>query len=129
MTIPIPQFGQGASWSNRNHEKAKWFPNYEGIIQPHFAEINWDEVIIIAHNAMFDGAILSWRYGIKPRMIVDTMSMSRAIDGVGVRHSLRACAERYGLGEKGTEVLNALGKQLNDSYCQELWSLKLHRYV
>ena len=103
-----------------NDEKAKWFPNYEGIIQPHFAEINWDEVIIIAHNAMFDGAILSWRYGIKPRMIVDTMSMSRAIDGVGVRHSLRACAKRYGLGEKGTEVLNALGKQLRDFSTSEL---------
>jgi DNA polymerase len=69
---------------------------------------------------MFDGAILSWRYGIKPRMIVDTMSMSRAIDGVGVSHSLRACAKRYGLGEKGTEVLNALGKQLRDFSTSEL---------
>tara|TARA_R100001082_G_C4355136_1_gene156477 strand:- start:198 stop:1784 length:1587 start_codon:yes stop_codon:yes gene_type:complete len=73
---------------------------------------------------MFDAAILSWRYGVKPKIIADTMSMSRAIDGVTAKHSLKACSERYGIGIKGTEVLNALGKHL-----QDFTSLELKRYA
>jgi DNA polymerase len=37
--------------------------------------------------------------------------MGRAVHGVEVSGSLKALAERYNLGEKGTEVLNALGKR------------------
>ena len=48
------------------------------------------------------------------------MSMARAIDGVGVKHSLKACTERHGLGAKGSEVLNAIGKQLRDFLPDEL---------
>jgi hypothetical protein len=64
----------------------------------------------LAHNTLFDGAILNWRFGINPRAWLDTLCMGRAIHGVEVGGSLKALAERYGLGEKGTEVLNALGK-------------------
>jgi DNA polymerase I - 3''-5'' exonuclease and polymerase domains len=46
--------------------------------------------------------------------------MSRAIDGVTAKHSLKACNERYGIGPKGIEVLNALGKQLLDFNPSEL---------
>ena len=97
-----------------NDQKPQWFPNFSDNIETHFSEIDWDKAIIVAHNAMFDGAILSWRYDVHPRIIVDTMSMSRAIDGVNAKHSLKFCSERYGIGEKGTEVLNAIGKQLRD---------------
>ena len=37
--------------------------------------------------------------------------MGRALHGVEVGGSLKALAERYNLGEKGTEVLNAIGKR------------------
>jgi DNA polymerase len=37
--------------------------------------------------------------------------MGRALHGVEVGGSLKALTERYGLGEKGTEVVNALGKR------------------
>ena len=97
-----------------NDQKPQWFPNFSDNIETHFSEIDWDKAIIVAHNAMFDGAILSWRYDVHPKIIVDTMSMSRAIDGVNAKHSLKFCSERYGIGEKGTEVLNAIGKQLRD---------------
>jgi len=103
-----------------NDGKAEWFANYSGAIKHHLAEVDWGNTILIAHNAMFDAAILSWRYGVKPKIIADTLSMSRAIDGVNAKHSLKFCSERYGIGEKGTEVLNALGKQLRDFSEQEL---------
>ena len=103
-----------------NNQKTKWFPNYSGEIEAHFAEVDWSNTIVVAHNAMFDGAILSWRYGVRPKILLDTMSMSRAIDGVTAKHSLKACSERYGIGQKGSEVLNALGKQLRDFSPSEL---------
>ena len=56
---------------------------------------------------MFDGAILAWRYGIKPKAWFDTMCMARALHGVETSASLKAVAERYGVGVKGTEVHNA----------------------
>ena len=103
-----------------NKSKSQWFPNYSDDIESHFSGIDWDKTALVAHNALFDAAILSWRYGIRPKLIVDTMSMARAIDGVGVKHSLKACTERHGLGVKGSEVLNAIGKQLRDFLPDEL---------
>ena len=103
-----------------NDKKAQWIPNYSDELVSHFAELDWGNAIVVAHNAIFDGAILSWRYGVRPKMLLDTMSMSRAIDGVTAKHSLKACSERYGIGQKGSEVLNALGKQLRDFSEEEL---------
>ena len=42
--------------------------------------------------------------------LADTLSIGRAIHGVEVSGSLKALAERYGVGQKGTEVLDAKGK-------------------
>lgn len=69
---------------------------------------------------MFDGAILSWRCGIRPKALADTMLMSRALFGTEVSHSLKAISERYGVGEKGDEVLSALGKRRQDFTAEEL---------
>jgi DNA polymerase len=69
---------------------------------------------------MFDMAILSWRYGIHPKKIADTLSMARAIHGTEVGGSLAALATYYGLGEKGTEVVNALGKRRIDFSDEDL---------
>lgn len=75
------------------------------------SSFNWDNAMVLAHNTMFDGAILHWRFGIRPRVWLDTLCMGRALHGVEVGGSLKALAERYNLGEKGTEVLNAIGKR------------------
>ncbi len=107
-----------------NDREVQWFPNHSNEIEDHFAGIDWGKTILVAHNAMFDAAILSWRYGVKPKIIADTMSMSRAIDGVTAKHSLKACSERYGIGIKGTEILNALGKHL-----QDFTPIELKRYA
>jgi DNA polymerase len=64
---------------------------------------------VLAHNSIFDGAILNWVYGIKPKVWFDTLSMGRALHGTEVGGSLAVLAKYYELGEKGTEVVNALG--------------------
>jgi DNA polymerase len=68
---------------------------------------------------MFDGAILSWRYGVKPKVWFDTMNMGRALHGVETGASLRALSERYGIGQKGFEVLAAKGKRRADFTAEE----------
>ena len=69
---------------------------------------------------MFDGAILSWLFDIRPRVWVDTLCIARAVHGVEVGGSLKALAERYTVGAKGTEILNALDKRRLDFTDDEL---------
>src|SRR5512135_1615076 len=68
---------------------------------------------VLAHNTLFDGAILSWIFGIKPLFWLDTLSMGRAMFGTK-GNSLEALAERYNLQKKGTYVINAMGKHRED---------------
>lgn len=79
-----------------------------------------DKNLVVAHNAMFDMAILSFIFDIRPKAIADTLSMARAIHGTEVGGSLAKLAEHYNLGMKGTEVLNALGKHRIDFTAEEL---------
>lgn len=75
---------------------------------------------VICHNMPFDGAILSWRLGIRPRFLIDTLSMARALYGNHVSNSLDALTRRLGVGIKGHEVQSALGKRLEDFSPSEL---------
>ena len=84
------------------------------------SRIDWSNAAILCHNTMFDGAILSWRYGVKPKAWFDTLCMARAIHGVEKSASLKALAETYEVGKKGDEVINALGKRLVDFTKEEL---------
>ena len=92
-----------------NDERCVWVTGTNEHIQKVLDTLPWDDSLVLAHNTMFDGAILSWRYGIKPKGWLDTMSMGRALHGVDQSVSLKAMAERYVVGEKGTEVGNAVG--------------------
>lgn len=83
------------------------------------ARAPWDETAVLAHHAHFDGLILSHHNGVKPAFWFDTLSMARAVDGVEVGGSLKKQAEKYNLGAKGTEVVNALGKRRRDFLPQE----------
>lgn len=92
-----------------NDERCVWVTGNNAYIQKVLDTLPWDTSLVLAHNTMFDGAILSWRYGIKPKGWLDTMSMGRALHGVEASVSLKAMAERYGVGVKGDEVMNAVG--------------------
>lgn len=69
-----------------------------------FASIDWDTTAVACQNTMFDAAILSWRYGVSPCFVFDTLSMGRALRGVEVGNSLKKLAEFYGLPPKGNAV-------------------------
>jgi DNA polymerase len=92
-----------------NDERCVWVTGTNEHIQKVLDTLPWDDSLVLAHNTMFDGAILSWRYGVKPKGWLDTMSMGRALHGVDASVSLKAMAERYMVGQKGTEVGNAIG--------------------
>jgi DNA polymerase len=91
----------------------QWLADDEAI-KKFFAFIDWENHAVLCHNTLFDGAILAFKYGVKPGFWFDTLSMARALHGLNAGGSLKALALRYGLGEKGDEVINALGKRRVD---------------
>lgn len=103
-----------------NDAEPAWFSGTHGKIKEFLAQFNWANSAVLAHNMMFDGAIMSWRFGIRPKALFDTLCMARAIHGVEKSASLKALAENYEVGEKGTEVLDAKGKRRSDFAPEEL---------
>ena len=102
--------GTATEWASGTHEQ----------IQDYLNSFDWSDVMLLCHNTMFDGAILDWKFGIRPKVYADTMCIARAIHGVETSASLRAVSEKYGIGEKGTEVVQALGKRREDFTDAEL---------
>jgi len=101
-----------------NDGPAVWVSGTHKQIKKHLDLYDWDNSVAIAHNAMFDMAILNWHFDIRPKRIVDTLSMARALGQPSV--SLATLSKVYGVGEKGTEVGSALGKRRIDFTDDEL---------
>lgn len=97
-----------------NDGDAEWFSGTLQETRDWLNQFPWSESFAIAHNMMFDGAIMGWRLGIHPMVLLDTLAMARAVDGTELPNSLAKLAERYGLGVKGTEVVLAMGKRRRD---------------
>ena len=97
-----------------NNEPTEWASGTYEELKTYLQAFNWKESMVLAHNTMFDGAILAWHFDIHPRVFTDTLCIARALHGVEVGGSLRALTERYRIGTKGTEVINALGKRRGD---------------
>jgi DNA polymerase len=98
----------------------QWFSGTKESIKKWLEQFNFQDNLLCAHNAMFDMAILSFVFNIRPKAIADTLSMARAIYGTEVGGSLKALAEYHAIGVKGTEVLQALGKHRIDFTPEEL---------
>ena len=103
-----------------NNNKTEWASGTNDQIKQFLQTFDFEASCVLAHNTMFDGAILDWHYNINPRFYTDTLCIARAVDGVEVSGSLRALAERYQLGAKGTEVIDAIGKRRGDFPEEEL---------
>ena len=97
-----------------NDEKTRFFSGEHELLRQQLLRYDWDNSMVVAHNAMFDMSILNWVLGIKPKAIADTLSMARAIHGTEVGNSLAKLVKHYNLGEKGDEVINALGIRRTD---------------
>ena len=103
-----------------NDEQTEWFSGDFVQTAMWLQRFSWENHFVLAHNAMFDAAILSWRFGIRPKAWLDTLSMARAVLGPNARVGLASLAEQFGLGAKGFEVNDAKGKRLEDFGVREL---------
>jgi len=92
------------AWCSGDHETLCQF----------LTSFDWANSLALAHNAMFDGAILKWVFGVSPKGWLDTLSMGRALHGTEVGGSLKVLASHYDVGVKGTEVEDAKGLRRQD---------------
>lgn len=103
--------GEGdTQWFSGNYEDTKAFLN----------AYDFKNSFALGHNMRFDAAILSWIFDIHPRGLFDTMSMGQVLHGLTQSVSLANLSDFYGIGVKGTEVLDALGKHRLDFTPQDL---------
>ena len=97
-----------------------WFSGDRESTRKWLRQFDWKHSSMLAHNTLFDGAVLAWHFGIKPMRYLDTLCMARALHGVDAGGSLAKLAERYELGQKGTEVEDAIGKRRGDFTPEDL---------
>ncbi len=103
-----------------NNKETEWASGTHEQLSKYLQDFDWSNSMVLAHNTMFDGAILNWHYGIMPRVYTDTMCIARAVHGVEDSASLRALSEKYDIGVKGQEILNTLGKRREQFQDSEL---------
>jgi len=87
-----------------NDGKPVWFSGTHSAMYQFLQKYDWKNSLALAHNAVFDGAILNWQYGITPKGWLDTLSMARALHGTQVGGSLGVLATYYEIGVKGEQV-------------------------
>ena len=105
-----------------NDEEPEWFSGteeetHDWLWQPKF---DWANSAVRCHNAMFDGFILTQRFGIKPKLWMDTLAQFRMLYPHLPSHSLANMAKHFGFHAKGTEVTKALGRRRTTFFPLEL---------
>lgn len=95
---------------------ARWVTGTRDYIHSVLSKIPWHRVRFVAHNAVFDGSVLEWKYGFKPAAYLCTMMGSRpyvqpyvgsmSLHGVGQYMNLPMT--------KGDDVIAAKGKRRLD---------------
>lgn len=103
-----------------NTGDTKWFTGSFEDTKAFLNTYDWANSFALGHNMRFDAAILSWVFDIHPLGLFDTMSMGQVLHGLTQSVSLANLSELYGIGQKGTEVLDALGKHLTDFHPNDL---------
>ncbi len=103
-----------------NDEETQWFSGDFKQTLMWLHQFDWENQFALAHNAMFDAAILTWHFGIRPKAWLDTLSMARATLGVTTSMSLAVLSNHFGLGQKGGEVNDAKGIHRDDFSPEQL---------
>ena len=101
-------------------EPTQWFSGDEIRTGYFLSQFDWANSAVCCHNTMFDGFILTQRFGIKPKLWMDTLAMSRHLLPYLRSHSLASLAKHHGLTDKGTYVADAIGKRREDFSASEL---------
>jgi hypothetical protein len=82
-------------------------------LQAYFDSLDASDTIFVTHNALFDMCVAAWRFNFVPRLMVDTLGVSRAVLGYLLKyHSLESVSEYLGLGAKGKTLLKVKGMNL-----------------
>lgn len=100
-----------------NNDSTGWKSGTHAEIKEYLDQLPWDDAIVCAHNAMFDGAILEWIFDIHPKLYHCTMMSSRPICvpfTTRGKSNLAEVSKYYNLPPKGTEIQNALGMRRRD---------------
>lgn len=80
----------------------------------------WNDALVVAHNAQFDGYILEQYFGVHPARYFCTQMGARPMLATKLGSvSLAKVAEYFRIGAKGTEVINAKGKHDQDFTAEE----------
>lgn len=82
-------------------------------IKAALSKIDWSKVVLVCHNAQFDGLILSHWFGIIPARYGCTLSMARGIQPKFERAGLEFVAPKYGKHHKLKQP-DFKGKHLDD---------------
>lgn len=90
--------------------------------QRYLKGIDPKDVDSISHNALFDMCVLAWRFGFVPRLMIDTIGMSRALLSPYLRSvSLDAVTKFLKLPAKGDTVNRVLGMSARMTREAGLW--------
>jgi DNA polymerase I-like protein with 3'-5' exonuclease and polymerase domains len=100
--------------AKRNEEPTRWCTGTQAEVAEFLHSYDLGSSFVVGHNMRFDAAILSWHFDIRPLGLGDTMGMGQIIHGLTHSVSLASLSDLYGIGQKGTEVLNALDKRRED---------------
>jgi DNA polymerase len=84
--------------------------------------------MVVCHHAHFDCAILNWHYGLRPKIIFDTLAMGRAAAGAvaALGGSLKNLSTYFELGTKGDTFVSMLGKRLSDMTSEEVRAYEIY---
>lgn len=99
------------------HGAALYNPKTEGktwVDGPYLQLGSLADSAVLCHHAAFDCFILNHHYGVRPRAILDTLSMSRLLLGTHVKHSLDDLRAHFGLPSKRTPYHLFKGRHWGD---------------
>jgi len=107
-----------------NDGDTEWYSGE--AVAPALAQIDWEGAACLAHHAHFDGAILNWAYGHRPKFWLDTLSMANAVFP-WMSSALGRLAKHYGMEEKGAALNTTRNKwELTEEEDQELGDYCIH---
>lgn len=91
-------------------------------IQAFFDGLDPNDTMLVTHNALFDMCIVAWHYKFIPKLMVDTLGVSRAL----LAHILPSCslksvALHLNLGAKGDTVHKVIGMRAANIKAAGFW--------
>lgn len=98
----------------RNDGATEWFSGDMKATEKYLRTLNIHECAVVGHNLLFDGYILTQRFGLNPKMWIDTLGMAKALHPYRIKFSLATLAGDLLGKQKGTEVHNMIGKRRTD---------------